>query len=125
MTTYAPAVRQYFRRPVPPGSGDLAGEAGSAEQGVRVRFTGELSAGRVQNPGFRAMACPHIIAACHRVIEALDGQKPGEFDAEALDNLLQDFEIPVEKAGKLLILKDALAAFVKAAADRCQEQDTD
>jgi NifU-like protein involved in Fe-S cluster formation len=110
MTRYVPAVQHYFRRPLPASSAELSGEAGSVRQGAWVRVTADRVSGQLQNVGFRVFACPHIIALCNRAAEVLEGAPLAALRELPLDEMAREFEIPVEKAGKLLILKDALAA---------------
>ena len=114
MSTYPRSVWEYFRRPVLTGGVMLQGEAGSVEQGTWVYLSADLVDNRLQNLGFRAFACPHIIAACNRVAEVLEGAPLQAMQDMQLEKLQQEFEIPVEKAGKLLILKDALSACYRA-----------
>ena len=109
MMAYAPQVAEYFGRSNPVPGADLRGEAGSMAQGALISVGAAVVEGRLQSVGFRVFACPHIIAACHRAAELLEGAPPEALLELPLDELQQEFEIPVEKAGKLLILKDALA----------------
>jgi NifU-like protein involved in Fe-S cluster formation len=109
MSAYPQSVLEYFRRPVLTGGVMLRGEAGSVEQGTWVCVSADVVAGRLENMGFRAFACPHIIAACNRAAEMLEGAPVQALQDLQLNKLQQEFEIPVEKAGKLLILKDAFA----------------
>jgi hypothetical protein len=60
--------------------------------------------------GFRALACPHIIAGCNRIAEQLEGAEVNALLAVAVEDLQAEFDIPIEKAGKLLIIQDALQA---------------
>jgi len=108
MSAYAPSVAHYFRRPVIEGGGIIRGEAGSVAQGTCICVTADLADGQLQNVGFRVYACPHIIAACNRAAELLEGAPVAALQEMDMEKLQQEFEIPVEKAGKLLILKDAL-----------------
>jgi NifU-like protein involved in Fe-S cluster formation len=110
MNGYAESVWGYFQRPVGSvGDGATEGEAGSVAQGGWIRVYVLLSEGRVQKIAFRSFACPHIIAACNRLVELLEGEPHESMLVVDMEGLSQEFEIPVEKAGKLLILKDALA----------------
>jgi NifU-like protein involved in Fe-S cluster formation len=110
MPLYSDAVRDYFgREPKQPG-GDATGEAGSMERGTWLQFGADISDGRLSQVGFRAFACPHIIAACQRVAELLEGAPIEALEALNPEEIQQEFEIPVDKAGKLLILMDALSA---------------
>ena len=111
MPEYNEAVAEYFRRAPKAVGSALVGEAGAESQGVRLRFSADIRGGNLVNVGFRAFACPHIIAACSWLAECLEGTPlaaPREIDTDALG---AKFDIPVEKAGKLLILKDAIAEF--------------
>lgn len=114
MTRYAEAVRDYFGPPIRAGGTGLTGEAGSVRQGVWIRVAADEVSGQLQNVGFRVFACPHIIAMCNRAADELEGAPPAALLELPLDEMAREFEIPVEKAGKLLILKDALAACYRA-----------
>ena len=109
MSAYPQSVLEYFRRPVLRLGVMLCGEAGSVEQGTWIYVGADVVADQLQNVGFRAFACPHIIAACNRAAEMLEGSPVQALQDLQLKKLQQEFEIPVEKAGKLLILKDAFA----------------
>jgi NifU-like protein involved in Fe-S cluster formation len=89
---------------------DIRGAAGSTQCGTSIVFGADVRAQRVHKLGFRAFACPHIIAACHRVAEQLEGGPVQALSELRIDELQAEFDIPVEKAGKLLILQDAARA---------------
>ncbi len=110
MHRYNDAVGKYFLHPPLEAGSDLRGEAGSLAQGVWVCVSADVQDGILRNAGFRAFACPHIIAACNRVMEHLEGRPAGALCEVEPEVLQIQFDIPVEKAGKLLILKDALLA---------------
>lgn len=110
MHLYTDKVGEYFRRPARPMGVDIRGSAGSAQCGTLIVFAADLSGQRLRKLGFRAFACPHIIAACNRVVEQLDGSLAQALNELDLDKLQTEFDIPVEKAGKILILKDAMQA---------------
>ncbi|MCP3999541.1 MAG: hypothetical protein GY727_01345 [Gammaproteobacteria bacterium] len=115
MSRYPQQVVAYFHRPVCSGGTMLQGEAGSVEQGAWIAIAADCEAGQLKNVGFHAFACPHIIAACHWAVEVLEGAPVQALQDIQLDKLQQEFEIPVEKAGKLLILKDAFTSCYAAA----------
>jgi len=102
-------VQKYFAQPTLPAGFEVVGEAGSVAQGTWVRISSDIRDGHLTNPGFRVFACPHIMAGCNWLAAELAG-KPVESLLELSPQTLQaKFEIPVEKAGKLLILQDALS----------------
>jgi len=110
MQQYSAQVRRYFGCPVLRMGRDIRGEAGSARQGARICFAADVQDNCLQNVGFRAFACPHIIAGCNRMVEKLEGAEVEALLAVPLEELQAEFDIPVEKAGKLLIIKDAMRA---------------
>jgi nitrogen fixation NifU-like protein len=111
---YAPLVAEYFDHPVnladsgTVAAGAVAGEAGSIEQGAWVRIQAQLVDGRLQDVLFNAYGCPHLIAACCRVTEALCREMPDSLLEVDRGALMGSLQIPLEKAGKILILQDAL-----------------
>lgn len=105
---YNSLVQSYFERPLLRGGSTLTGAAGSREQGTQISLSANLNGDRLSQVGFRAFACPHIIAACHGICERLEGRPVAALLDMPLDELRAEFDIPVEKTGKLLILQDAL-----------------
>jgi len=108
MRLYTDKVGEYFRRPARPMGADIRGMAGSEQWGTWIVFAADLRDQRLHKLGFRAFACPHIIAVCNRVAEQLEGGPAQALNELPIDELQTEFDIPVEKAGKLLILQDAL-----------------
>jgi hypothetical protein len=107
---YSAHLGQYFGRPPRSMGQDIRGEAGSERQGAWICFAADVRDNCLYNVGFRAFACPHIIAGCHRIAEQLEGAGLEVLPDVPLDDLKTEFNIPIEKAGKLLILKDAINA---------------
>jgi NifU-like protein involved in Fe-S cluster formation len=110
MSRYSATVGEYFARPVRPGGTDLRGEAGSERAGTQICVAADLVGERLQNVGFRVFGCPHTIALAHRAAELLEGAPATLLRDLPLEELAQEFNLPVEKTGKLLIIKDALTA---------------
>lgn len=110
MRLYTDKVGEYFLRPARPMGADIRGVAGSVQCGTWIVLAADLKGQCLHKLGFRAFACPHIIAACNRVMEQLDGGPAQALNGVPVDALQAEFDIPVEKAGKLLILQDALRA---------------
>lgn len=93
----------------------LSGAAGDRAQGCRVQFFADVAEGDITRLRYLAYACPHVIAACSQVVKELEGgELSGAFGLEPTD-LMRFLEIPAEKAGKILILQDALLECCRAA----------
>lgn len=107
---YNEAVGRHFRQPTRPGGRQLSGRAGAVGQGAVIEFSADLEGANLCNVGFRAYACPHIIAACSLLADHLEGLPADRLTDPGLPDVLKELEIPVEKAGKILILQDALRA---------------
>jgi hypothetical protein len=108
MMAYSQAVRSAFDLPPTRFEGACTGHASAGGGSTVIRFCASCEGQKMVRVGFRAFACPHIIAACHEVAVQLEGRPlkaVGEIDWQALQLSLG---IPVEKAGKLLIIQDAL-----------------
>jgi len=111
---YTALVQDYFDHPrgVCAGGDESnvgCGEAGSMATGTWVQVRATVQEQLIAAICFRAYGCPHTIAACGRVCEQLQGQ-PAECMLEIDPAELQrELELPVEKAGKILILQDALS----------------
>jgi len=91
-----------------PGSLLARGEAGSEEGGTWVVCTARVLDGRVADLDLRVFGCPHTRAACDRAVQLLTGAPVAELARLDPLALLAALEIPPEKAGRLLIIQDAL-----------------
>ncbi|MCC5794527.1 MAG: hypothetical protein JJT85_07300 [Chromatiales bacterium] len=100
------------RRPGPPPGSSmlLRGEAGGTEQGVRIAFQLRVGTdGRILAAGFHAWACPHLLAACETLASGwLPGLPVAALAEPDWGDRLAALAIPAEKAGRLLVLADAL-----------------
>jgi nitrogen fixation NifU-like protein len=122
--TYSPIVERYFADPI--GAGDwpngadpiVTGEAGSEEQGTRVRFELRSFDGVVTGARFRAFGCPHTIAAASWLTEHLPGRPLDSAMPVPILDLGQLLEVPTEKLGRLLVVEDALRAALAQAQTR-------
>ena len=86
----------------------IQGEAGSVEHGTWIVIQACVQVGQLETVKFLAYGCPHTIAACSWMTEKLSGVPVGELVNFAPDWVTDELNIPVEKAGKLLILQDAV-----------------
>jgi len=95
--------------PEPPeGALLVRGEAGSAESGTWVVFSGWVQDARISRLEAQVFGCPDTRLACDRVIQLLTGAGRAQFSSLDPLTLGQTLGIPVAKAGRLLIIQDAL-----------------
>jgi len=110
MQGYNAEVARYFRPPPAGMSRELLVRAGSERQSVIVELYADIADQTLRNVGFRVFACPHIIAACNWLAEHLEGASAGALEQIDQREIALMFDMPVDKAGKLLIIKDATQA---------------
>jgi cysteine desulfurase len=95
--------------PTPAGPGSLAsGEAGSEDEGARVACRARVREGRIEALDLRVFGCPHTRAAAREAVRRLTGapvEDLGRLDPAALGAAVA---APAEKAGRLLVIQDAL-----------------
>jgi len=95
--------------PEPPrGALLVRGEAGSTEAGTWVVFSGWVQDTRVSHLEAQVFGCPDTQAACDQVVQLLTGGGRARFSGLEPLALGQALGIPVAKAGRLLIIQDAL-----------------
>jgi cysteine desulfurase len=95
--------------PGPAGAGrTLRGEAGPVATGPRVVVAATAAAGRLGGVAFRLSACPDVRRTCRALAPRLAGQPVTALGAIDVLALGRDLGVPVEKAGRLLIVQDAL-----------------
>ncbi|MDH3273796.1 MAG: iron-sulfur cluster assembly scaffold protein [Gammaproteobacteria bacterium] len=110
---YSARVRELFANPA--HAGQLADAVGVLveDQGVRIAFSAQLAAGRIDTLRFQAWGCPHVIAAA----EAFCANYEGRITAELLDfstsDLMQSLSVPVEKTGRILVIEDAVRSLAQ------------
>ena len=92
----------------PPGTVLVRGEAGSEDAGTWVTFAAHVRDGRVARLDARVFGCPHTRAACDRAVRLLTGAPVAELGRLDPMPLGAGRGIPPEKAGRLLIIQDAL-----------------
>lgn len=91
-----------------PGVQEVWGEAGSLEGGTWVVFRGRVWEGRIGALTAQIYGCPHTVAVCDRAVALLTGARVAEFGTLDPLTLQTALQIPREKAGRLLIIQDAL-----------------
>ena len=111
---YSAVVAEHFAQPRHIGtlSGNhpitLCGAAGEREHGTEVVFHMGVDAARIVEMTFQVFGCPHTIAACSVLVEALTGRPVESLQGVRFDELAASLDLPVEKTGRLLIIEDAL-----------------
>jgi hypothetical protein len=108
MNGYNELVTRCFFAPPTSFDGPFEGAASAANGSVLVYFRTAVEGQKFAGLGFRVFACPHIIAACRQVVERLEGEPVSAAVAINWPELQQTLGMPVEKAGKLLIIQDAI-----------------
>ncbi|MEO0996999.1 MAG: hypothetical protein AAFX58_05740 [Pseudomonadota bacterium] len=63
----------------------------------------------VTRVSFRALGCPHVLAACARWCQILNAQMPVP-DVAAM---MRDLAVPAEKRGRILLVHDALGTLLQ------------
>lgn len=108
---YSPLTRELFTAPV-----HVAPEAGEpAEgatvyleaQGVRLRLNATSRNGILEALSFRALGCPHFLAACEWLCRQLEGKPVAALTEWQPTEIMQTLGLPVEKTGRILVIEDA------------------
>jgi len=118
---YSPQVVEKFRQALEFSGGFevsddlLSGHAGDRRQGAEIRFYRRPDAAVINGLGYRVYGCPHLVAACEQLRQDLEGAEL--IRAEQLEpmEIMASLGIPPEKAGKILLLQDALVACCREA----------
>ena len=105
---YSARVRALFADPV--HAGQLANAVGVLveDQGVRIAFSAQLAAGRIDTLRFQAWGCPHVIAAAEAFCTSYEGRSTSGLLDFSTSDLMQSLSVPVEKTGRILVIEDAV-----------------
>ncbi|HEU5136705.1 MAG TPA: aminotransferase class V-fold PLP-dependent enzyme [Steroidobacteraceae bacterium] len=107
----APRVPAFPEDNVPP---DLRhGRAGRQADGTAVFFELQIADGTVKSARFTAYGCPHTVAVVGWLCEVMEGRSLDAGIPGSPASWAQEFEVPAEKLGRLLIVEDALRAALK------------
>ena len=111
---YSSAVRRRFDHPREPAVADrsattVVGAAEDRSLNVWIRFVVAVADGRLASVRFNAYGCPHLIAACDRAAEVLEGRPVDALRGLDVGQLSRELDVPREKFGKLLRVEDALS----------------
>jgi NifU-like protein involved in Fe-S cluster formation len=110
---YSARVRALFADPA--HAGQLANAAGVLveDQGVRIAFSAQLAAGRIDTLRFQAWGCPHVIAAAEAFCADYEGRSSAELLDFSISDLMQSLSVPVEKTGRILVIEDAVRSLAQ------------
>ncbi|MEM9207702.1 MAG: iron-sulfur cluster assembly scaffold protein [Pseudomonadota bacterium] len=103
---YNAEVRRRFAEPRHAGVADIA--VRRSGQGVDIELSAAVDDARIAAMRFRVYGCPHTVAACDAVCEALEGGPLAAMQGYALGSVMRSLSVPVEKTGRILVLEDAL-----------------
>lgn len=113
--SYNEAVRKRFADPQYAGDlegsfdGTLTADVSASEAGAHIVISAGIRDGVIAAMVFRAWGCPHLIAAADLACEQLQGQAAGRLEDRDLADITRELAVPAEKAGRILLLEDALA----------------
>ncbi len=110
---YSNTVRGYFVNPVHAGNlqrpySHVVSTTVDDQQGNTVQLAAGIVGDTLQELRFRALACPHLIAATEHFCGRFEGRATtslGEFDPW---ETVRDLQIPLSKTGRILLLEDAI-----------------
>lgn len=111
---YNAEVRRCFENPVHAGDLDgryavaLSAEGRDAAQGAWLVIAAGIDEGNIAAMRFRALACPHLLAAAELACRDLEGEAGGALLTYSALGLRDRLALPVEKTGRLLLLEDVL-----------------
>jgi len=116
---YNELTRRYFETAA--SAGQLAapvvhrGAAGNRRHGTWVQFDLQAASGTLREVRFLAFGCPHTIAVSAWVAEQAVGTRLARRLPSGVQAISQQFALPAEKLGRLLIVEDAWLAAIEAA----------
>jgi len=111
---YNETVRTYFENPNHAGdlqsdySQALAADVAESGHGARLVLFAGITDGMITEMRFRAMACPHLIAAAEWLCGDRQSSPVSTLSSLDTKELMERLSVPAEKTGKILLLEDAL-----------------
>jgi NifU-like protein involved in Fe-S cluster formation len=112
---YSQRVRELFATTPHAGVIDGGVSVLIEDQGLRLELSAKLVGDRVEELGFRAWGCPHLIAAAAAFCTGYKGQQLTHLEQFSAAGLMQTLAVPVEKTGRILVLEDAVRSLGAAA----------
>ena len=105
---YSGRVRELFFRPRHAGCYEGAISVLVEDQGLRLRLCANVKGDRVEKLRFQAWGCPHTIAAAEAFCTGHEGSPVSALLEFSASGLMQSLPVPAEKAGRILVLEDAV-----------------
>ena len=111
---YNETVRAFFENPSHAGDlqGDyaqvLASDAAESAHGARIVLFAGITDGMIAEMRFRALACPHLIAAAEGLCRDRENGSVSGLSSFDTKGLMEQLAVPPEKTGKILLLEDAV-----------------
>ena len=105
---YSAQVRALFADPAHAGQLANAVVVLVEDQGVRIAFSAQLAAGRIDTLRFQAWGCPHVIATAEAFCAGYEGRPIADLLEFSASDLMQSLPVPIEKTGRILVIEDAV-----------------
>jgi NifU-like protein involved in Fe-S cluster formation len=110
---YNSMVRQYFVSPIHAGDLQLpysltASVTIGDGYGNRLQLSAGVSGDTLDELRFRALGCPHLIAAAEHFCRHNCGQAVETLQDFDTGRMTADLAVPVRKSGRILLLEDAV-----------------
>ncbi len=112
---YNEAVRRHFTDPRHAGNLQedheltLVADVSESAEGAQIVMSAGIRGDTIAGMAFRVRGCPHLIAALELACRILTGQPVASLENFDSANITQELSVPVQKAGRILLLEDALA----------------
>ena len=87
----------------------LVADVSESGTGAHIAISAGIRGGTIARMAYRVRGCPHLIAALELVCTTLESQPVAGLEIFDSADITQELAIPAEKAGRILLLEDALA----------------
>lgn len=91
------------------------GRAGRRQEGAAVLYELEIAGGFVKSARFSVYGCPHTVAVAAWLCEVVEGARVDAAVPGTPAGWAEEFAVPAEKLGRLLVVEDALRAALGSA----------
>ena len=110
---YSKRVRGYFVNPVHAGNvqkpySSVVSATADDRQGNTIQLAAGIDGEILQELRFRALACPHLIAAAEYFCGRFEGRATMSLQEFDPWETVRELQIPPSKTGRILLLEDAI-----------------